>query len=131
MAKYDMKIAHGTKANAEKAIADGRLNEDDIVIFSETDDEIGIVNHNHELKKIKSRTNEDIVLTEENIGDITEYYTISAGSSIDDLIIQFKNWLTLNAKSINNRYSAIENNSKKIEILEEQAKNPTIYIKEF
>ena len=131
MAKYDMKIAHGSKANAEKAIADGRLNEDDIVIFSETDDEIGIVNHSNELKRIKSRTNEDIVLTEENIGDITEYYTIPMGSSVDDLIVQFKAWLASNAESINNRFSTIENNSKKIDVLEKQAKDPTLYIKEF
>ena len=96
----DIKFAHGTKANAEAAVIDGRLDSDDIVIFSETDDEIGIVNHSNELKRIKSRTNEDIVLTDEAIDLIPAGYTIPAGTSIDDAINQFKTWLIDNKENV-------------------------------
>lgn len=97
----DIKFAHGTKANAEAAVADGRLDLDDLVIFSETNDEIGIVDHENTLQRIKSRTNKDIVLTDEAIGNIPAGYTIPAGTSIDDLVNLFKTWLFENKNSLN------------------------------
>lgn len=97
----DIKFAHGTKANAEAAVADGRLDLDDLVIFSETNDEIGIVDHENTLQRIKSRTNKDIVLTDEAIGNIPAGYTIPAGTSIDDLVNLFKTWLLENKNSLN------------------------------
>ena len=97
----DIKFAHGTKANAEAAVADGRLNEDDLVIFSETNDEIGIVDHKNTLQRIKGRTNEDIVLTDKDIDLVPAGYTVPAGTSIDDLVNLFKTWLNDNKDNIN------------------------------
>lgn len=97
----NIKFAHGTKANAEAAVADGRLDFDDLVIFSETNDEIGIVDHQNTLQRIKGRTNEDIVLTDKDIDLVPAGYTVPAGTSIDDLVNLFKTWLNDNKDNIN------------------------------
>lgn len=83
---YDVKFAHGRKENVEQAIAAGKIDADDIVIFSNTDDEFGYVSHDKTVKPIKSRTNEDYVLNGTSIGALNDGDVIPAGTSIDDLL---------------------------------------------
>lgn len=83
---YDVKFAHGKKANVNAALAAGKINEDDFIIFSDTDDELGFVNHNGEIKRIKARTNEDFVLDGVSLGGLSSGDVIPAGTSIDDLL---------------------------------------------
>lgn len=83
---YDVKFAHGKKANVESALAAGKIGEDDFIVFSDTDDELGFVNHDNEVKRIKSRTNEDYTLNGTSLGALKDGDTIPAGTSIDDFI---------------------------------------------
>lgn len=83
---YDVKFAHGKKANVGAALAAGKINEDDFIVFSDTDDELGFVNHDGDIKRIKARTNEDYTLNGTSIGALNDGETIPAGTSIDDFI---------------------------------------------
>lgn len=117
---YAVKFAHGKKSSIEKAIQSGKVDEDDIVIFSETDDELGFVDHNKNLKKIKARTNEDIILNDKDIGALVAGTTIPAGTSIDDLLNQIKKWLSENGDSISSNLDKIDTLSNKVEKLSDE-----------
>lgn len=86
MASSDVKFAHGKKANVEAAIAEGKIDRDDFILFSDTDDELGFVTHEGTVKTIKARTNSDIENQSTSIGSLEKGMVIPAGTSLDDFI---------------------------------------------
>lgn len=86
MALNDVKFAHGKKANVEAAIAAGKIDKDDFILFSDTDDELGFVTHEGTVKTIKARTNSDIENQSSSIGSLEKGMVIPAGTSLDDFI---------------------------------------------
>lgn len=84
----DVKFAHGKKANVDAALAAGKLDRDDFIVFSDTDDELGFVSHDGTIKRIKARLDKDIVLNQ-NVGSLAKGTVIPAGSSLDDIIQLF------------------------------------------
>ena len=98
--KSDVKFAHGLKANVEAAITAGKIDKDDFVIYSDTDDELGFVTHEGVAKPIKSRTNQAYTLNGTSIGALSDGDTIPAGTSIDDLLA------LIVAKAIHPTYTA-------------------------
>lgn len=86
MALNDVKFAHGKKINVEAAIAAGKIDRDDFILFSDTDDELGFVTHDGTVKTIKARTNSDIENKSTSIGSLEKGVVIPAGTSLDDFI---------------------------------------------
>lgn len=84
--KRDVKIAHGLKANAAEAVSSNKVDGDDFILFSDTDDELAFVSHNKEIKPIKSRTNIAYTLEGVTVGALKSGDVIPAGTSLDEFI---------------------------------------------
>lgn len=115
----DVKFGHGLKANIQKALDNGKFDEDDFIIASDTDDELIFIGHNKSINPIKSRTNEDIILTTEAIGALEENFTVPAGTSIDDLLNMLKDWLADNKDTLIADINAIHEKMETVENIQQ------------
>lgn len=85
MADKKVKFGFGAKANITQAVADGKLDEHDIVVATDTD-ELAYVNATGEVKFVKDRLDEDVQFKGTSIGNWADGQTASEG-------LTFTEWL--------------------------------------
>lgn len=81
----NIKFLTGSKAKIDSEMSIGSIDAGDVILTSDTD-EIVFVNPMNEKRVMKSKTQKDYVLNGTSLGALEDGSTISAGTSIDELL---------------------------------------------